>query len=65
MAPLSEWVSITHKEPFVDPRTGEVWVEFSNGRQNGDAEINVFFWDPHSMVGPGSADTYNEQPVED
>jgi hypothetical protein len=63
MAPLSEWTLITHKEPFVDPRTGEVWVEFSNGGKE-DAEINVFFWDPHSMVGPGSADTY-EQPVED
>jgi len=29
----------------------------NHGGQGG-VEINVFFWDPHSMVGPGSADTY-------
>jgi hypothetical protein len=57
-APLGSWASITHGEPFLDPATGTVKVLFSNnGQQN--ATVNALFWDPHSMVGPGEADTYN------
>jgi len=61
-APLAAWAAITHGEPFVDPATGTVKVTFNNataGSPPPSVEINVLFWDPHSMVGPGEADTYN------
>jgi hypothetical protein len=59
-APLGPWNSITHGEPFVDPATGTVKVTFVNGGRAPE-EINVLFWDPHSIVGPGEAETYNPQ----
>jgi hypothetical protein len=60
MAPLGIWVAVTHGEPFVNPATDTVWVTFNNAGQT-PAEINVLFWDPHSMVGPGLAMTYNPE----
>jgi hypothetical protein len=62
MAPLGGWSLVTHGEPFVNPATGTVWVTFANANE-GDVDINVLFWDPHSMVGPGEADPYNPPPV--
>jgi hypothetical protein len=58
MSPISPWNNITHGEPFVNPATGTVWVTFNNQNEI-SGTINVLFWDPHSMVGPGDADTYN------
>jgi len=58
MSPLAEWTPITHGEPFLDPVTNTVHVLFSNAGV-GARTLNVLFWDPHSMIGPGSADTYN------
>jgi hypothetical protein len=65
MAPLAGWTNIVHGEPYVGPG-GTVWVDFSKTGifpeppfQN--APFNVLFWDPHSIVGPGQADTYNPQ----
>jgi hypothetical protein len=57
MAPMSAWALIGHGEPFVDPATGTVKVTFNNG--GAPVEVNICFWDPHSMVGPGQADAYN------
>lgn len=58
MSPTSPWTDITHGEPFVNPATGTVWVTFSNANKT-PAFVNVLFWDPHSILGPGQADTYN------
>jgi hypothetical protein len=58
MVPTANWTPITHGEPFLDPATGTIHVVFANTLNN-DSEINVLFWDPHSMIGPGEADTYN------
>jgi len=63
LAPTSAWANITHSEPFLDTATGTIHVTFSNSAE-GAAEINVLFWNPHSAIGPGEADTYNA-PVED
>jgi hypothetical protein len=66
MSPISAWGAVTHGEPFVDPVTGTVKVTFNNAtivdEEPVSVTINVFFWDPHSMVGPGEADTYNSPP---
>ena len=58
MAPTVAWTFITHGEPYLDPATDTIHVVFSNADSN-DAEVNVLFWDPHTMVGPGAADDYN------
>jgi len=60
MSPIPAWTSVTHGEPFVDPATGTVKVTFNNVvSPAGPVTINVLFWDPHTIVGPGQADTYN------
>lgn len=60
MAPIlpATWDFIVHGEPFVDPATGTVKVLFINIAPD-PVPINVLFWDPHSIAGPGLADTYN------
>jgi hypothetical protein len=69
MAPTAAWEDVTHGEPFVDPTTGLVWVQFFHNPHVNvppeSVEINVLFWDPHTMVGPGQAMTYAEQPVDE
>lgn len=57
LAPLANWQYVTHDEPYV--ANGRVYVQF---HMNGERiqTINVLFWNPHSMLGPGDADTYNE-----
>jgi hypothetical protein len=44
-------------EPYFDTTSGTVKVPFKNF---GAAipRLNVLFWDPHSLVGPGLASTY-------
>jgi len=59
MAPLSDWQGVTHGEPYFNTTTNTIHVQFSNGVQT---FINVLFWDPHSLIGPGDADTYNAAP---
>lgn len=62
MAPLEDWSGITHGEPFVDPATNTVKVTFTNtSSPPSTVTPNVLFWDPHSMMGPGDADTYNPE----
>jgi len=57
-APLAAWSVVTHGEPFVDPADGTVKVVFVVTGHT-PVTINVLFWDPHSIVGPGQASTYN------
>jgi hypothetical protein len=61
MAPFDNWSGITHQEPFVDPVTNTVHVLFSN--PGAEVVINVLFWDPHTLVGPGMAHTYQNADV--
>ncbi len=58
-APTASWTNITHGEPYLNPATGTIFVTFNFAGQ-GLATINVLFWNPHSLVGPGDADTYTE-----
>lgn len=61
LSPISQWQNLSHGEPYVDEATGRVFVEFVSDEDESEIEINVLFWDPHTLVGPGQADTYNEQ----
>lgn len=58
LAPLAPWLGafVDHGEPFFDPTTQTVKVRFTSGE--GGAVVNVLFWNPHSVLGPGDADTY-------
>jgi hypothetical protein len=56
MAPLSQWTNVDHSEPWVNTATGTVFVTFTGG---GGETINVLFWDPHTAIGPGEAETYH------
>jgi hypothetical protein len=58
MAPTNKWSTVTHSEPYIGPN-GKVWVDFTNFNEGSISDLNVLFWDPHSMVGPGQAETYN------
>lgn len=55
MSPLPLWQAVTHSEPAVV--NGTVHVLFTNSGP--PTTINVLFWDPHTHIGPGDADTYN------
>jgi hypothetical protein len=60
MAPTASWASVTHGEPFVNSTTGNVNVTFNNAvSPAAPVTINVLFWDPHALIGPGQADTYH------
>lgn len=66
MFPTAAWLDVTHGEPFVDPATGTVKVTFLNstgGSPPPSVVVNVLFLDPHAMIGPGQADTYNPPQV--
>lgn len=56
LMPLEGWIAITHDEPIstvnLDGHT-TVKVQFRNS--SSDAQINVLFWDPHELCGPGAA----------
>jgi hypothetical protein len=58
MAPLAAWDLITISEPYFDTTTGTVHVVITLGGQTPET-VNVLFWDPHTVVGPGDADAYN------
>jgi hypothetical protein len=58
MSPIPLWTNITHSEPFIDPVTGTIFVTFTNNGVGDVSNLNVLFWDPHSAIGPGEADTY-------
>jgi hypothetical protein len=57
MSPLTAWAGVRHGEPQVN-EDGEVEVTFEI--PDGGRLLNVLFWDPHSMIGPGAADPYTE-----
>lgn len=59
-APTAAWTNITHGEPYLNPATGTIFVTFNNSDKT-PATINVLFWNPHSLVGPGDADPYTEE----
>jgi len=59
MMPIDAWATISHGEPYFDPATGTIRVAFSN-TDEGTVTINALFWNPHSLVGPGEADPYND-----
>jgi hypothetical protein len=57
LAPLGPWATVVgHSEPYVND-DGKIVVDFHNSYQT-EVSINVLFWDPHSMIGPGDADRY-------
>jgi hypothetical protein len=58
MAPVGGWLGVSHGEPFLDPATDTIHVSFTNNGE-GPAFINVLFWNPHTLIGPGEADGYN------
>jgi len=64
LAPTVKWAGIVHGEPYFNTVTGTVHVKFTNLGQYYINDLNVLFWDPHSLVGPGQADTYGEPPRE-
>jgi hypothetical protein len=57
LAPTLPWMNITHGEPTFNATTNTIHVTFSNP-QPVAAQLNVLFWNPHSLVGPGDADNY-------
>jgi hypothetical protein len=61
MPPTSEWVGVSHGEPYVSTIDGYVHVLFDNTNET-TVELNVLFWNPHTGVTPGRADTY--EPVD-
>jgi hypothetical protein len=61
LAPTDAWSGITHAEPVLDATTKTVHVTFTNPGE-GPVTVNCLFWDPHSEVGPGQADTYVQPP---
>jgi hypothetical protein len=60
LVPVDQWVGVTHTEPYIDPVTNTVHVQFSCAS---DALINVWFWDPHTAIGPGAAMSYDGTPL--
>lgn len=58
LAPTPEWADVTHSEPWFNTATGTVFVTFATTNES-TSTINVLFWDPHTLMGPGEADTYN------
>lgn len=56
LPPLAAWSGVQHGEPYLDPTTGTIHVSFQSGTTT---TLNCLFWDPHTEMGPGDADTYN------
>jgi hypothetical protein len=59
LAQTDKWANVTHGEPYLNPATNTIFVAFQNASEIGITDLNVLFWLPHSMIGPGDADTYN------
>ena len=60
MSPIPLWTDITHAEPSLDATTQTVHVVFNNASLSTVTGLNVLFWDPHSLIGPGAAETYED-----
>jgi len=58
LAPVPFWTLITHSEPWFNTTTKTVWVTFTSTAET-NVMVNVLFWDPSTIIGPGQADTYN------
>ena len=58
LSPIAAWGGVTIDDPVWDLTTETMHVVFHNSATQ-QVEINVLFWDPHSLIGPGRADTYN------
>ena len=59
LAPTVGWATLSHGEPFLDAITGTIHVEFANAGFS-PRTVNALFWNPHTAVGPGMADPYQE-----
>lgn len=59
MVPLAPWIDIVHGEPYLNTMTNTIHVSFTNNSKT-PTDVNVFFWDPHTLLGPGQANTYND-----
>lgn len=57
LIPIATWVNITMGEPYIDPATGTAKVDFTNSGTSPEI-LNVLFWLPHSIVGPGETASY-------
>ena len=67
LAPTANWAGVTHSEPWVNTATGTVFVTFTFTVEDGptaETELNALFWDPHTLIGPGQADTYNRPNIQ-
>lgn len=54
LVPTSNWANVAHSEAFL-AADGSIRVIFTNNGPN-PVTINVLFWNPHSLIGPGDAD---------
>ena len=63
LPPTDAWAGLLIGEPYFDTDTNTVHVVFTNLNEQA-AEINVLFWDPSTLCGPGQADTYNEPNIQ-
>jgi hypothetical protein len=59
LPPTPAWTNVTISEPWVSTVTGTVHVTFTSSSEV-PIEVNVLFWDPHTSIGPGQADPYND-----
>lgn len=55
LLPIDNWISVAHGEPYL--LNGTVHVDFISVGE-GPVTINVLFWDPHTVIGPGNAQPY-------
>jgi hypothetical protein len=62
LSPIVAWAGVTHGEPYMDPTSKTIRVAITNPTQ-GTVEVNVLFWDPHSIVCPLDAMTYGNNPA--
>lgn len=56
LLPIDNWTNVSHGEPYL--LNGTVHVDFTSIGE-GPVTINVLFWDPHTVIGPGNAQSYN------
>lgn len=63
MSPIAQWTNVYNQEPYL-AADGYVYVIFNNLNEGAATDLNVLFWDPHTAIGPGAADTYMAQPLE-
>jgi len=57
LSPIPRWNNVTHSEPVFNTTTETIHIVFTNAGFS-PVTINVLIWDPHSIIGPGQADTY-------